>query len=917
MQQAPWAKKAKEQITIVGPVKRPAMPPLGGAGAPVCIGAIQGRDARFTGYGEDGVLQPDKPTDMVETDQGPKMLHEGEMMLTSKDGRMTVIPASMLPQEVLAKFAQSTGTQGYSKGTPDLRNRGLSNASTPSPDATLAQPQRKSALWATGDVIRPQDITLTGGTTGTRVNNDPQTSAVTRPMNVALFNPNGPTGVETPADRAANDAALASSPATLTGGATTGTGGNATTDRNQGYVDQALGTMSGVVAGTAPVLRTIANQATDTQGARNNWGTMADNITSSLNPNLTPEAKTAQTATRISNNNSDMATLTGTLAKNAQQLAVDTAPTLASTAEANTSNVTSRLWTEYNTAMTNGDTKTAATIYKQITGKDMDMTVPNSTYAKSAGAELVAYAATRPNESWTDAQKDPEVKRMLQDRWSREHNNDGTTYDAAWGQARWEEATVSPDQVAIDSMHSSPFYKYAPPATLPDGVTKVDADGDGLADADGTMVVDGKTVTYHKGDQTKDFMDGMLKIGFQYLNFGSAQKGTNPDGSTYVYTTDAEGKTVVISGKKAPDAGPSTSRPAIPMTAGLNTFTGPDGTLRVGSDGSFTANGQTYTYKAGDPMAAIGGDASAITVPRDAANDVVYDPSHILSDDQWNTLGTNDRLGYFNQTQTNLSGSHGISQARWEAAGEPKTYDQYQARMAGTDPTGPLFVAKPDGTLVMNSAKMPAPGSVPSLDDNLSTGTTGSISQSLGGSQDKLAAGVTAAAGNLTTNAPTMLVGSALQKIGEKAFGITGTKTTGTVSYSEAVYSSGGATDNHGNISLQFTPAMNDFINSNKGNTVTIEGKLYYIPTGADGQPAPVQSKLHLETGKKGESLYSDGVSWGVNVPTLWVYDLTAGKMVNLTPGFGTISAGFHHERSVVQDGTVSVDQLLPAPEQQ
>lgn len=834
MQQAPWAKKAKEQITIVGPVKRPAMPPLGGAGAPVCIGAIQGRDARFTGYGEDGVLQPDKPTDMVETDQGPKMLHEGEMMLTSKDGRMTVIPANMLPQEVLAKFAESTGTQGYSAGT--------------------------------------SDATLTGGTTST--------------------------------------------------------GGNATTDRNQGYVDQALDTLSGVVSGTSPVLRTIANRATDNLGARNNWGMMADNITSSTNPNLTPEAKTAQTAMRISNNNSDMATLTGNLAKNAQQLAVDTAPVLATAAEANTTNVTDRLWTDYNAAMKNGATKRAAEIYKQITGKDMDMTEPNSTYAKSAGVDLVSYAATRPNESWADAQNDPEVKRMLQDRWSREHNNDGTTYDAAWGQARWEEATVSPDKVAIDSMHSSPFYKNAPPATA-------DANGDGLADADGSAVVDGQTVTWHKGDQTQGFMDDMMKIGFQYLNFGNSQKGTNPDGSTYFYTTDAEGKVTVIAGKKTPDVVPDKTpatpwRPAIPATNTTGAAIDANGDHKADADGSFTVNGQTFTYKAGDPMDAVSsapdgdmpipsanadgtpvdanfdhkadadgsytdpntgrviswkaGDPmipAGTTVTRDATGQVVYDPAHPLNDAQWSSLGASDRIGYFNSSQTNLSADSQVSQANWENAGEPRTYEQYQARMNGQDPSAPLFVTKPDGTLVMNKTKMPKASQVASL--GLSTDSSG---------------------GTITMDSAGKSRASNMATYGTSA------GTEATVHYSDAIYTYGPNVSN-GNASLAFNSAMTAFITSNKGKVVEISGKRYYIPTGQNGQPAPVTVQLHLQTGHKGESYYSKGVSWGINVPALNVYDISTGKMITLAVGLGDIRAGFHHERSRIEDGAVSADKLM------
>jgi hypothetical protein len=104
---------------------------------------------------------------------------------------------------------------------------------------------------------------------------------------------------------------------------------------------------------------------------------------------------------------------------------------------------------------------------------------------------------------------------------------------------------------------------------------------------------------------------------------------------------------------------------------------------------------------------------------------------------------------------------------------------------------------------------------------------------------------------------------------------------------------------------------MTAFITSNKGKVVEISGKRYYIPTGQNGQPAPVTVQLHLQTGHKGESYYSKGVSWGINVPALNVYDISTGKMITLAVGLGDIRAGFHHERSRIEDGKVSADKLM------
>jgi hypothetical protein len=84
------------------------------------MGAGRG-SVSYTGTGEDGVLNPSKPVDMVQTDQGPKMIHEGEVRIVLPNGKMTVIPAKMLPQEALQAMEKQGSVGGYEAGTPDVQ----------------------------------------------------------------------------------------------------------------------------------------------------------------------------------------------------------------------------------------------------------------------------------------------------------------------------------------------------------------------------------------------------------------------------------------------------------------------------------------------------------------------------------------------------------------------------------------------------------------------------------------------------------------------------------------------------------------------------------------------------------------------------------------------------------------------------
>lgn len=80
------------------------------SGAPV-YGAAQRMGN--TGFGEDGVLQRSMPTMMVNTQQGPRMIHEGEEIIRRPGGRTQVVPAR---QSALMQFEQKRRVPGYKPG---------------------------------------------------------------------------------------------------------------------------------------------------------------------------------------------------------------------------------------------------------------------------------------------------------------------------------------------------------------------------------------------------------------------------------------------------------------------------------------------------------------------------------------------------------------------------------------------------------------------------------------------------------------------------------------------------------------------------------------------------------------------------------------------------------------------------------
>ena len=70
----------------------------------------------YTVSGADGKIQPNKPIDAIQTNQGLRMIHEGELKVSSPDGRFAVVPAKQIGQPALQQLEQQAKVPGFAQG---------------------------------------------------------------------------------------------------------------------------------------------------------------------------------------------------------------------------------------------------------------------------------------------------------------------------------------------------------------------------------------------------------------------------------------------------------------------------------------------------------------------------------------------------------------------------------------------------------------------------------------------------------------------------------------------------------------------------------------------------------------------------------------------------------------------------------
>jgi len=79
---------------------------------------VNGQNSFSTGYGNDNQLQPERPTGILNTNQGPRTVHEGERLDVEQNGEFSVTPASQVGgQANLQDIEQKSGMRGYQYGT--------------------------------------------------------------------------------------------------------------------------------------------------------------------------------------------------------------------------------------------------------------------------------------------------------------------------------------------------------------------------------------------------------------------------------------------------------------------------------------------------------------------------------------------------------------------------------------------------------------------------------------------------------------------------------------------------------------------------------------------------------------------------------------------------------------------------------
>jgi len=124
-----------------------------GQQGPIQGGMIARRPMSFnTGMGENGKLEANRPTHLLQTNNGPKTIHEGEQVNIGEQGNFEVIPANELGgqrrlqkmeagKEAVPGYRYGKKIQGYQTGRYDPN----------SPSGSMTGSQLASDVWKTAD----------------------------------------------------------------------------------------------------------------------------------------------------------------------------------------------------------------------------------------------------------------------------------------------------------------------------------------------------------------------------------------------------------------------------------------------------------------------------------------------------------------------------------------------------------------------------------------------------------------------------------------------------------------------------------------------------------------------------------------------------------------------------------------------
>jgi len=512
-----------------------------------------------TGAGENGVVEPSKPTAMFQTALGPRMVHEGEDLNRLPNGDIQVKPVT---QSALAQMEKQQKIPGMRKGglleNPTSAGSMISGIVNQPPPTGASPAPASGEIGSAGQVIGGiSDRTMTpiAGSTpspsptlniGAPITTTP-TQQTVNPLlpgqssaNVGLdvgspVATSGPSGGFQHFQPAGAEGGPPVPPTTETPTPTglTGLGDQA--------VAKGLGGLEAIAAGESPVDRTIANRTLGNLSAQQEAERMAA-IQNQAQQGVSGPAAQAQQAMLGISQGSQMGQTAGQLAIGAQERAAGAVRDLLTGGQAQQrfefekQKYGDEEFTRMATDISNGMTfEQAKQKYPNLSREDYESTRGTVLFeqdrarldaARDDVGTWVDQMVTSDPE-WMSSGKwmtDPQMQARLSNLWKEEgmegEYNPNNAAHQAWAQTQIAPYTVTPEEAEINRVRNSPWYQ----GLEPDEQNEVD---DLLDFATTISVTQGYTL------------------------------GENPDGSTYI--TNADGDVVYGSRTNDPDAPPGLS----------------------------------------------------------------------------------------------------------------------------------------------------------------------------------------------------------------------------------------------------------------------------------------------------------------------------------------------------------------------
>jgi hypothetical protein len=312
----------------------------------------------YTGAGDNGIVEPQKPIDAIQTNNGLRMIHEGELKVVGPDGKFAILPANMVGQDALSQLEKQSKVPGFASGIL----AGIPQAAALDAFNAAAGKNNTSPIPAGTSSVSPLSmLSPVSSVVGAASNVAGQ---VARPPVIApIPTITKPAQIKTP-DAIVQDQnyVIPTLSPTNQPAATETKTPVPTTPSDQ---DISAGIIRNYATGEGPYLQNIANRALQDQGAAGAAGTAALRQELTM-AGATPEALQTAEAVRARDVGSESSKLQGTLAGQAMSEQLDAAQTL-NTISANKENTDfNRQILAATTAFSSGDVEGGARIFNSL-----------------------------------------------------------------------------------------------------------------------------------------------------------------------------------------------------------------------------------------------------------------------------------------------------------------------------------------------------------------------------------------------------------------------------------------------------------------------------------------------------------------------------------------------------------------------